>query len=94
LSLYAAFIVLQENYFGDDQKFTDVETDIVTSGKKASLSEPRPPANWPKTGAPDKTSYPEIHAGEDDLFDARHYRALHVTVQLDVCDIQAHLVKV
>jgi len=62
----------------------------VTSGKKASPSEPR----QPKTGVPDKVLHSETHAGEDDQFDARCYRPLHVTVQLDVCDIQAHLVKV
>jgi len=66
----------------------------VTSGKKASLSEPRQPSHCPKTGGPDKSSYPEIHVSEDDQFDARCYRPLHVTVQLDVCDVQAHLVKV
>jgi len=86
---YDVCVVLQENYFGDDQKFTDLESDIVTSGKKASLSEPQQPVHCPKTGG-----HSETHAGEDDQFDARCYRPLHVTVQLDVCDVQAHLVKV
>jgi len=66
----------------------------VTSGKKASLSEPRQPTQYPRTGGPDKSSYPETHAVDDDQFDARHYRPLHVVVQLDVTDVQAHLVKV
>ena len=66
----------------------------MMSGKKASLSEPRQPLHCQKTGVPDKMSHSETHAGEDDQFDARCYRPLHVSVQLDVCDIQAHLVKV
>jgi len=66
----------------------------VTSGKKSSQSDHRQSSAWPKTGLPDRGSYPEMHSSDDDQFDARHYRPLHVTVQLDVCDIQAHLVKV
>jgi len=54
----------------------------VTSGKKASLSEAQQPVHCPN------------RASEDDQFDARCYRPLHVSVQLDVSDIQAHLVKV
>jgi len=67
----------------------------LTSGKKSPQSDhQQPPASWPKTGGFDSGSYPEAHSGDDDQFDARHYRPLHVSVQLDVCDIQAHLVKV
>ena len=67
----------------------------MTSGKKSPQSDHRQPAApWPKTGGPNSGSYPEMHASDDDQFDARHYRPLHVTVQLDVCDVQAHLVKV
>jgi len=86
--------VMQENYFGDDQKFTDMESDIVTSGKKSPQFEHRQPASWPKTGGPDRGSYPAVHPSDDDQFDARHYRPLHVTVDLVVCDVHAHLVKV
>lgn len=67
----------------------------MTSGKKVPVSDPREPAHWPKTaGGPNRGSYVETRAGEDDQFDARHYRPLHVVVQLEVCDAQAHLVRV
>jgi len=56
----------------------------VTSGKKVSQSGPQS-IHCPKL---------EMQSTDDDQFDARCYRPLHVTVQLDVSDIQAHLVKV
>ena len=74
-------MLLQENYFGDDQKFCDFETSIQPlSSKKSSFGDPV---------SSDISS--SMGNGE---FDPNLYRALHVKVQLSVEDIQAHLVKV
>jgi len=55
---------------------------------RATSLDPRHPAHCQKTAGT------ETYASDRDQFDARCYRPLHVSVQLDVCDIQAHLVKV
>ena len=61
----------------------------MTSVKKSS--DCRQLAQCAKTCGVERGPYVEAH---DDQFDARCYRPLHVIVQLDVSDIQAHLVKV
>lgn len=64
----------------------------MTSGKKASLSDPQQPASQPYTKP---AGGPETQVvSDEDQYDARHYRPMHVSVQLNVCDVQAHLVKV
>ena len=76
---------MQENYFGDDQKFGDFETNVPLSAmKKSPVVE--------SAGVVDG-----VHNGKllaDVGFDPNMYRPLHVTVELTVNDIQAHLVKV
>ena len=66
----------------------------MTSGRNAPQSELRQSAQYSKTAGLDRGSYTERYVRENDQFDARCYRPLHVSVQLDVTDIQAHLVKV
>ena len=64
----------------------------MTSGKKASLSEPHQQTT--QHYAKPAGGGPETHVSDDDQLDARHYRPMHVSVQFNVCDVQAHLVKV
>ncbi len=67
-------MLLQENYFGVDQKFTDYEE---VSHEKSS-------------------TFTHVSAldGKDRVFDPRHYRPLHIKLNVTLHDIQAHLVKV
>lgn len=80
--VWAFIYFCQENYFGDDQKFRDFEAGVVpVDHKKSIVTELITFSNG-------------FNARGDSAIDPNMYRPLHVTVQLDVRDIQAHLVKV
>lgn len=78
---------MQENIFGDDQVFTDMnEKPEMPAGHKA-MGGAGAGDNQTTTGSDDDT------ASHKD-FDPREYRPLEVVVSITMHDIQAHLVKV
>lgn len=75
------FLNFKENIFGDDQKFTDMQsTSTLSENSNADLKQN------------DSTSNIPLELQED--FDHRYYRPLEVDVSIIMHDIQAHLLKV
>lgn len=73
------FLHVKENYFGEDQKFSDFEDVFPGAAEKAS--------DFTHLGA-------ESGPGDRGVdFDPRQYRPLHVKVQVTLHDIHAHLLK-
>nr|XP_018906485.1 PREDICTED: uncharacterized protein KIAA1109 isoform X3 [Bemisia tabaci] len=70
---------LKENIFGEDQSFTDMNTNPLSSSQ--------PPTTQNATDASDDSSISKKN------FDPREYRPLDVIVSITMHDIQAHLMK-
>lgn len=71
--------VFQENYLGEDQKFTDFEDGSQTDGKK---------------GQANVSPLYKEESNNLGLFDERYYRPFAVTVSVAIHDIHGHLMKV
>lgn len=70
----------KENIFGDDQKFTDMQSSLNLSENSNT-----------ETKQSDSASNLPLELQED--FDHRYYRPLEVDVSIIMHDIQAHLLK-
>ena len=78
--MYLSVAVLQENYLGEDQKYTDFYD------SPSSSTEPKEP-----DGVLGPLTEREVAEKE---FDPREYRPFAVTVSVTLHDIQAHLLRV
>lgn len=74
------FLNFKENIFGDDQKFTDMQSMCAMSDSASEIKQN------------DSFSSLPLELQED--FDQRYYRPLEVDVSIIMHDIQAHLLKV
>lgn len=77
-------LTFQENIFGDDQVFTDMNDKPEVPSSKAGSS----------TTAVDNQAASDDDSSSHKDFDPRDYRPLEVVVSITMHDIQAHLVKV
>ncbi|XP_055381705.1 bridge-like lipid transfer protein family member 1 isoform X2 [Condylostylus longicornis] len=87
-------VYLQENIFGDDQNFSDMEQSNSNFKASIGMEYNNKDISILKDGQ-NKNPVPNV-IGPDEkqkCFDPRYYRPLEVVVSLTIHDIQAHLVK-
>lgn len=74
------FLNFKENIFGDDQKFTDMQSFTMSENSNSDIKQ--------------NDSFSSIPLELQEDFDHRYYRPLEVDVFIIMHDIQAHLLKV